>query len=157
LHKDVLKGTRWLLLKNPEHLDPTRDESKRLHEALTLNQPLATAYYLKEDLRRVWEQSDKPHARATLDDWIRRAESSRVPILVRFAHTLAAHRRGILNYLTIASQPDRWKEPTPKSAPCNVKPTAFGTSLSSNSKSMPCTKPAMNWSDELHEKYAKTG
>jgi transposase len=100
LHKDVLKGTRWLLLKNPEPLDPTRDEAKRLHEALTLHQPLATAYYLKEDLRRVWEQSDKPHARATLDDWIRRAESSGVPLLVRFAHTLAAHRRGILNYYT---------------------------------------------------------
>lgn len=44
LHKDVLKGTRWLLLKNPENLDRTRDESKRLHEALLLNQPLAMAY-----------------------------------------------------------------------------------------------------------------
>ncbi len=44
LHRDVLTGTRWLLLKNPENLDPTRDESKRLQEALTLNQPLATAY-----------------------------------------------------------------------------------------------------------------
>lgn len=44
LHRDVLKGTRWLLLKNPENLDPTRDEAKRLDEALRLNQPLATAY-----------------------------------------------------------------------------------------------------------------
>lgn len=51
LHKDVLKGTRWLLLKNPENLDPARQESRRLQEALMLNQPLATAYYMKEDLR----------------------------------------------------------------------------------------------------------
>ena len=98
LHKDVLKGTRWLLLKNPENLDPTRDESKRLHEALTLNQPLATAYYMKEDLRRVWEQPHYAAGQRVLDDWIRRAESSGIPMLSRFAHTLAAHRSGILNY-----------------------------------------------------------
>lgn len=98
LHKEVLKGTRWLLLKNPENLDKTRDESKRLHEALTLNQPLATAYYMREDLRRVWEQSDKLAAQRVLDDWIRRAECSGIRRLIQFAHTLAAHRSGILNY-----------------------------------------------------------
>jgi transposase len=98
LHKDVLKGTRWLLLKNPENLDRTRDESKRLHEALLLNQPLAMAYYMREDLRRVWEQADKPAAQRVLDDWIRRAECSGIRTLIRFAHTLAAHRGGILNY-----------------------------------------------------------
>lgn len=98
MHKDVLKGTRWLLLKNPENLDNIRDESKRLHQALTLNQPLATAYYLKEDLRRVWEQPDRAAAQRVLDDWIRRAECSGVRMLIRFAHTLAAHRSGILNY-----------------------------------------------------------
>lgn len=98
LHKDVLKGTRWLLLKNPENLDKTRDEAKRLHEALLLNQPLATAYYMREDLRRVWEQSDRSAAQRVLDDWIRRAECSGIRTLIRFAHTLAAHRSGILNY-----------------------------------------------------------
>jgi transposase len=98
LHKDVLKGTRWLLLKNPENLDPTRDESKRLHEALLLNQPLATAYYMKEDLRRVWEQPNYAAGQRVLDDWIRRAENSGIQMLRRFAHTLAAHRSGILNF-----------------------------------------------------------
>ena len=98
LHKDVLKGTRWLLLKNPENLDGTRDESKRLQEALMLNQPLATAYYMKEDLRQVWEQPDKQAAQRVLDGWIRRAESSGIRMLKKFAHTLAAHRNQILNF-----------------------------------------------------------
>lgn len=98
LHKDVLKGTRWLLLKNPENLDPTREESKRLHEALMLNQPLATAYYMKEELRRVWEQRDKQAAQRVLDGWIRRAESSGIRMLIKFSHTLAAHRNQILNF-----------------------------------------------------------
>ncbi len=58
-HKEVLKGTRWLLLKNAENLDPEKDEKSRLKEALKLNEPLAVAYYLKEDLRRFWEQPGK--------------------------------------------------------------------------------------------------
>lgn len=98
LHKDVLKGTRWLLLKNPENLDPTRNESKRLHEALMLNQPLAAAYYMKEDLRQVWEQPDKPAAQRVLDDWIRRAEASGIRMLKKFANTLATYRNQILNF-----------------------------------------------------------
>jgi len=92
----VLKGTRWLLLKNPENLDEKRHERKRLEEALALNKPLATAYYLKEDLRQVWEQGDKRHAQAFLDDWIARAQSSGIRMLQQFAVTLAAHRHGIL-------------------------------------------------------------
>ena len=37
LAKQVLKGTRWLLLKNAENLDDDRRESERLEEALSLN------------------------------------------------------------------------------------------------------------------------
>ena len=44
-----LVGTRWLLLKNPENLNEEKDEPARLEEAMRLNAPLATAYYLKED------------------------------------------------------------------------------------------------------------
>lgn len=98
LHKDVLKGTRWLLLKNPENLDETRDEPKRLREALKLNEPLATAYYMKDDLRRVWEQPNKRAARRVLKAWIQRAETSGIRMLIKFAHTLAAHRNPILAY-----------------------------------------------------------
>ena len=71
-HKEVLKGTRWLLLKNAENLDEEKDEKKRLKEALALNEPLAIAYYMKEDLRRFWEQPGKSFATTFLDGWIRR-------------------------------------------------------------------------------------
>jgi len=98
LHKDVLKGTRWLLLKNPENLDETRDEPKRLQEALKLNEPLATAYYMKDDLRRVWLQPNKRAARRVLNAWIRRAETSGIRMLIKFSQTLAAHRNPILAY-----------------------------------------------------------
>ena len=108
LQKKVLKGTRWLLLKNPENLDATKDEKRRLEEALALNKPLATAYYLKEDLRRFWEQPGKRFATAFLDDWIRRAEASGIKMLQQMAKTLAAHRSGLLAYydVLITQRPD---------------------------------------------------
>jgi transposase len=94
----ILKGTRWLLLKNPENLDEAKDEQQRLEEALRLNQPLATAYYLKEDLRQIWSQPNKRTARRVLRDWIARARASGIRILVQFAATLEEYQEGILNY-----------------------------------------------------------
>jgi transposase len=101
MHKEVLKGTRWLLLKNPENLDVEKDEKRRLKEALALNQPLATAYYMKEDLRRFWDQPGKRFATTFLDGWIRRAEASGIKMLQQMAKTLAAHRSGLLAYYDV--------------------------------------------------------
>jgi transposase len=98
MRKNVLKGVRWLLLKRPENLDPVRKEPQRLQEALRLNQPLATAYYLKEELNEVWEQDDEQTAQALLMDWIVYAESSGIQILHKFAQTLRLHAFGILAY-----------------------------------------------------------
>ena len=96
--KKVIKGTRWLLLKNPENLDPERNEHQRLQQALELNQPLATAYYMKEDLRCLWWQKNQKDADIFLDDWIARAKSSEIKMLEKFANTLTEHRQGILSY-----------------------------------------------------------
>jgi transposase len=96
--RKILKGTRWLLLKNPENLDPEHHEVERLEEALRLNAPLAIAYYLKEDLRQIWQQPNKRTARRLLRDWIARARASKISMLEQFATTLEGHQEGILNY-----------------------------------------------------------
>jgi transposase len=98
LERNVLKGTRWLLLKRPENLDAAHNEHERLAEALRLNAPLATAYYLKEELREFWEQDDAEEAQAFLLDWILRAESSGIRMLHQFARTLRFHAHGLLTY-----------------------------------------------------------
>ena len=98
LHKKVLKGTRWLLLKNPENLDPGRNERARLDDALRINKPLAAVYYMKEDLRQIWEQPNKATARRVLQDWVRRAEASGIKLLQKFAATLALYRGHILAF-----------------------------------------------------------
>jgi transposase len=95
LQKNVIKGSRWLLLKNPENLDPDK-EAKRLNEMLALNQPLATAYYMREELRQMWEQEDVEKARTFLESWCNRAETSGIRMLVEMAKTVLFHRWGIL-------------------------------------------------------------
>ena len=98
LQCEALKGLRWILLKNPENLNEKRNEKERLEKALKTNQPLATAYYLKEELRQLWRQENKEKAREFMNDWINRAGASGVNILQKFANTLRAHRSGILAY-----------------------------------------------------------
>ena len=100
-HKAVLKGTRWLLLKGAENLDKEKGEKKRLEEALALNKPLATAYYMKEELRLFWEQPGKHFATVFLDGWIRRAVASGIRMLQQMAKTLALHRSGLLAYYDV--------------------------------------------------------
>jgi transposase len=98
LDKPVLKGIHWLLLKHPDNLDDTRNERQRLAEALKLNEPLVTAYYMEEELRNIWHQPDKTAAQKALDEWVKKAAASTINMLKQFSKTLAAHRSGILAY-----------------------------------------------------------
>jgi len=96
--QEALKGIRWLILKNPENLDDDKGELERLERALRLNKPLATAYYMGDELRLLWFQEDKEAAGEFLDSWCRRAEASGVRMLRNFAKTLRNHRAGILSW-----------------------------------------------------------
>jgi transposase len=96
--KKVLKGSRWLLLKAPENLNEQRNERQRLQEALAVNEPLSKAYYLKEDLRQIWSQTDKVSAASVLDGWVKTALSSGIGPLIKMGRTLAKYRFGILNW-----------------------------------------------------------
>jgi transposase len=98
LHKQVLKGTRWLLLKNPENLCDERQERERLAEALRLNEPLALAYYLKEELREFWNQPHTTAARNFFTSWYLRAIDSGVRHIMDFARTMIGHLFGLLAY-----------------------------------------------------------
>jgi len=98
LQKDVLKGTRWLLLKHPENLDDSRNERARLQEALRLNEPLAKAYYLKDELRQLWQQPGIAAARTFLTRWYLRAMASGIRAIQQFARTLLATSSGIVNW-----------------------------------------------------------
>lgn len=100
--KAVLKGSRWLLLKAPENLKAHRsrrkDERIRLQKALELNQPLATAYYMKERLRLLFQCLDRHRAEMELNAWIQEAQESGIRILKDAAKKLLAWKPFILNW-----------------------------------------------------------
>lgn len=96
LHKDVLKGIRWLLLKHFENLDDTRNEPARLQAALDLNETLAGAYYMKDALNHFWEHNSKREAKRWLNEWVEIANESGNPMLMKFAKTIQGYRSGLL-------------------------------------------------------------
>lgn len=91
-----LKGTRYLLLAAEENLSVSK--RARLEEALRFNEPLSTAYYLKERLRALWSACGLLQMRAYLEDWIEETMASGIVQMVSLAKTIRAHAVGILNY-----------------------------------------------------------
>lgn len=93
----ALKGARWLLLKNREHL--TADEAQTLARMLALSPELKTCYALKEDLR-AWFNTDCDRATAErgLADWLERATASGLAAWRTFVQTMHNWRESVLNY-----------------------------------------------------------
>ena len=63
---------------------------------MALNEPLATADYLKEELRQFWEQPSQAAARRLLKDWCAPARARGIRFLQVMANTLEGHRSGLL-------------------------------------------------------------
>lgn len=91
----VIKGTRWLLLKNRENV--IAGDRIRLKELLAANRALFTVYVLKDDLKQLWRFRYPGAASRFWRQWYRRALASRIRPLMRFARQLAGYLPGILS------------------------------------------------------------
>jgi transposase len=91
-----IKGTRFLLLRNPENL--RQDQIPKLDRALKLNEPLLLGWYLKDELRELWHQPSRQKMEAFLKDWCEKAEQSAIGQMIKMAKTLRTHASGILAY-----------------------------------------------------------
>jgi transposase len=91
-----IKGTRFLLLRNPENL--RKDQIPKLDRALQLNEPLLVGWYMKEELRELWNQPSRQDMEAFMKDWCEKAEQSGIGQLIKMAKTLRLHASGILAY-----------------------------------------------------------
>jgi transposase len=87
-----LKGARFALWKNPEHL--TRRQRAKLSTVQQTNQRLYRAYLLKEQLREIYRVPVE-HASALLDAWLAWARRSRLEPFVKLARTITEQRAGI--------------------------------------------------------------
>jgi transposase len=88
-----LKGARFALWKNPEHLS-ARQHTK-LADVQDTNQRLYRAYLLKEQLRQIYRL---PAAASTrlLEAWLKWARRCRLKPFVKLARTITDQRAGIL-------------------------------------------------------------
>jgi transposase len=94
--QQVLKGCRWLLVKNRENLDD--DERQRLDAMLAASPELKQCYDLKEDFRQWFQSPDRATAEQGLTDWLARVEASGLKALQAFTRTLTNWKDRILNY-----------------------------------------------------------
>jgi transposase len=93
----VLKGGRWLLVKNRENL--TDQEREQLAHMLVVSPELKTCHELKEAFRTWFAQSaDRETAASGLLDWQAKAKATGLRSLQAFVRTLDNWREGILNY-----------------------------------------------------------
>ena len=91
----VIKSSRWLLLRNRANLD--RGQRVQLDELLEANQPLLTAYLLRDELKRLWFYKRFSYAQRAWNHWLKQAQSSGIAALAHFASKLKPYLHGILS------------------------------------------------------------
>jgi len=92
--RKVIKGARWLLLRNRENVRP--EDRVRLGELLAANRRLAAVYVLKDDLKHLWDYTYPGAATRFFTGWYHRAIRSRITPLKVFARKLQTQLPGIL-------------------------------------------------------------
>ena len=95
--QELLKGCRWLLVKNAENL--TEEEQPKLQKMLAASPDLKECYELKESFR-AWYNSFMTRAQAdqALTRWLVQVEATGLKSLQAFTKTIANWRERILNY-----------------------------------------------------------
>jgi len=94
--KKVIKGTKFLLLKGKENLNP--EGMTRLMQLMAANEPLYKVYLLKEELRTFWRLPNEEAGKAFLDRWTAEARATGNKHFTKLANTLDEHRPGLLAY-----------------------------------------------------------
>jgi transposase len=95
-YEEVLKHSRWCLLKRPENL--TDKQAVKLKELLQYNLKSVRSHLMKEDFQRFWEYWNVLWAERFLDQWCMRAMRSKIEPMKKVARMLRTKRRLILNW-----------------------------------------------------------
>jgi transposase len=95
-YEQVLKHSRWCLLKRPENRTPK--QTVKLKELLKYNLQSVRAFLQREDFQRFWEYESPAWAGKFLDEWCVRVMRSKLEPMKKVACTLRNHRQLILNW-----------------------------------------------------------
>ena len=92
----VVKGTRYLLLKNRRNLQPK--QRVRLRELLAVNERLSAVYQLKDQLKMIYRYKRRGWAKKAIDQWCQMAAEVDHSLMRRFIGRLRFFEYGILNH-----------------------------------------------------------
>ena len=95
----LLKGSKYIFLKNPWNLTPK--QKARLGMLEKLNLKINRAYLLKESFRQFWDYVYPGNARKFLKKWFWWATHSRLKPLRDFAWMLRRHEKDLMNYFKL--------------------------------------------------------
>lgn len=87
--RKVLKSSRWLLLRNRNKLQ--FQQAVQLKELLAANQPLMTAYVLRDELKQLWFYRRPAWAHRAWLHWCEQARQSGITALSTFAQRLQSN------------------------------------------------------------------
>jgi len=94
--RKVLKGSRYVLLKNEDNL--TDRQRNHLRSILALNKTISTMYLLKDQLKLLYYYSDRRRVQQALETWCQMAETITYPEVKAFVKRLGRHAYGIMNH-----------------------------------------------------------
>jgi transposase len=94
---DILKHSRWCVLKRPENLTE-RQEAKLAELERKRNLKTFRAYLLKESFQAFWDYVSPAWAAKFLDRWCTRTMRSRIEPMKKMAVQLRNHRALLLNW-----------------------------------------------------------
>jgi transposase len=95
-YEEVLKHSRWCLLKRPENR--SEKETVKLTELLQYNLQSVRSHLLREDFQRFWEYRSPGWAVKFLEEWCTRTMRSKIEPMKKVAKSLREHRDLILNW-----------------------------------------------------------
>ena len=95
-HEEVLKHSRWCLLKRKANLNVK--QTVKLRELLKYNLRSVKAYLMREDFNRFWDYTSATWAGKFLNDWCQRANLSKIEPIKKLAATLKKHEALLLHW-----------------------------------------------------------
>lgn len=101
-HWQVLKKTRWLLLRRRKRL--SGKQRFKLRQILRWDLRTVRAYILVEGFQALWEFRSPNHAGKFLDTWCRHAMRCRLDPIKKVVKSLRGHREEILNWFRAKKQ-----------------------------------------------------
>jgi transposase len=95
-HKDVIKGQRYNLFRNPANR--TAQQTQSLMNLLHMNRNLAVVYILKDALRKLWDYRYPKAAAKYIEQWCGWAMVSGIEAVRKFGRSLLRAKDEVLNF-----------------------------------------------------------